>query len=245
MITTINNETLILAKSLINIPSITPNDNGCQKILIDRLTAMGFTSTRLDSNGVSNFFATHGDDDSFYAAFSGHTDVVTPGDESEWHSPPFEATIRDEKLFGRGSADMKSALAAMIIATERFIQTHPNHSQKIGFLITSDEEGSGKDGTIKIVEYLQKNNITLDYCLIGEASSNKILGDAIKVGRRGSLHGELIVYGKQGHIAYPHLAINPIHRSFQALDALTQTAWDNGNELFSPTSFQIYNINAD
>ena len=245
MITTINNETLILAKSLINIPSITPNDNGCQKILIDRLTAMGFTITRLDSNGVSNFFATHGDDDSFYAAFSGHTDVVTPGDESEWHSPPFQATVRDEKLFGRGSADMKSALAAMLVATERFLKNNQNHAGKIAFLITSDEEGNATDGTKKIVEYLQKNNIQLNYCLVGEASINKTLGDAIKVGRRGSLHGELTVFGKQGHIAYPQLAINPIHRSFQALDALTQTVWDNGNELFSPTSFQIYNINAD
>lgn len=238
-------DTLTLAKQLISIQSITPSDNGCQNLLSDRLKKIGFHITELHSNGVSNFLATHGNDDHCFFAFSGHTDVVPPGDLSEWNSPPFEAHIRDGKLFGRGAADMKSALAAMVIATERFMTKHPNHTGKIGFLITSDEEGSGKDGTIKIVEYLQNNNIKLDYCLIGEATSNKKLGDVIKVGRRGSLHGELTVHGKQGHIAYPHLAINPIHRSFQALDHLTKVEWDNATELFSPTSFQIYNINAD
>ena len=239
-------ETVSLAKQLINIPSITPHDKGCQTLLIDRLKNSGFHVIDLSSNGVSNFLAMRGPQSaSHFFAFSGHTDVVPPGDTNEWCSPPFEATIREEKLFGRGSADMKSALAAMIVATERFIQKNSNHSKKIGFLVTSDEEGSGKDGTLKIVEYLQKNKIALDYCLIGEASSNKILGDVLKVGRRGSLHGELIVYGKQGHIAYPHLAINPIHRSFQALDHLTNIEWDQSTELFSPTSFQIYNINAD
>src|SRR3990167_3716849 len=238
--------TLSLAKQLINIESITPNDHGCQIILIERLKKIGFDITDLSSHGVSNFLAIKDTKNAKqFFAFSGHTDVVPPGDKNEWHSPPFEATVRDGKLFGRGSADMKSALAAMIVATERFLQKHPNTSGKIGFLITSDEEGSGRDGTIKIVEYLQKNNIKLDYCLIGEASSNKILGDAIKVGRRGSLHGELTVHGKQGHIAYPHLAINPIHRSFQALDHLTNIEWDQQTQLFSPTRFQIYNINAD
>lgn len=240
--------TVTLAQQLINIPSITPNDHGCQKILIDRLQKMGFHITELHSNGVSNFFAiknNHTSENAALFAFSGHTDVVPPGDLSEWTSPPFEATVRDHTLFGRGAADMKSALAAMIIATERFISKHPNHSGKIGFLITSDEEGSGTDGTIKMVDYLQKNNMTLDYCLIGEATSSKQLGDMIKVGRRGSLHGELTVHGKQGHIAYPHLAINPIHRSFQALDHLTKMQWDQATDLFSPTSFQIYNINAD
>lgn len=238
--------TLSLAKQLINIQSITPNDNGCQLVLIDRLKKMGFDIIDLTSNGVSNFLAIRDAKNAkHFFAFSGHTDVVPAGDTNEWHSPPFEATVREGKLFGRGSADMKSALAAMIVATERFLEKNPNTSAKIGFLITSDEEGSGKDGTIKIVEYLQKNNIKLDYCLIGEASSNKLLGDAIKVGRRGSLHGELTVHGKQGHIAYPHLAINPIHRSFQALDHLTNIEWDQPTELFSPTSFQIYNINAD
>ncbi|OGT44408.1 MAG: succinyl-diaminopimelate desuccinylase [Gammaproteobacteria bacterium RIFCSPHIGHO2_12_FULL_40_19] len=237
--------TLSLAKELINIQSITPNDNGCQKILIDRLKKIGFEITVLTSNGVTNFFALRGSDQNTLFAFSGHTDVVPPGELTEWHSPPFEASVRDGKLFGRGAADMKSALAAMTVATERFVEKHPNHTGKIGFLITSDEEGSGKDGTIRIVEYLQKNNMRLNYCLIGEASSNKKLGDVIKVGRRGSLHGELTVHGKQGHIAYPHLAINPIHRSFQALDHLTKIEWDSATALFSPTSFQIYNINAD
>ncbi|EKD45233.1 MAG: hypothetical protein ACD_70C00011G0001 [uncultured bacterium] len=237
-------EIIELAKSLINISSITPNDHGCQKILIDRLKKMGFSITELNSNGVSNFFATHGHGEKLFA-FSGHTDVVPPGNINEWRSPPFQADIRDGKLFGRGAADMKSALAAMIVATENFLQKNKNHSGKIAFLITSDEEGNATDGTKKIVEHLQKNDIKLDYCLVGEASSNERLGDVIKVGRRGSLHGELTVFGKQGHIAYPQLAINPIHRSFQALDALTGLAWDNGNELFSPTSFQIYNINAD
>lgn len=238
--------TLSLAKQLIDVQSITPNDNGCQNILIDRLKKIGFNITDLSSNGVSNFLAIkNGGNAKHFFAFSGHTDVVPPGNENEWTSPPFEATIRNGKLYGRGSADMKSALAAMLIATENFLEKNPDHNEAIGFLITSDEEGAGKDGTIKIVEHLQKNNIKLDYCLIGEASSNKKLGDAIKVGRRGSLHGELTVHGKQGHIAYPHLAINPIHRSFQALDHLTNIEWDQPTELFSPTSFQIYNINAD
>lgn len=241
------NATIKLAKQLINIASITPHDNGCQKILIDYLQKLGFEITTLDSNGVSNFFAIKKSKNpaATLFAFSGHTDVVPPGDLSDWISPPFEATIRDEKLFGRGAADMKSAIAAMVIAVETFLATHPNHPHHLAFLITSDEEGNATDGTAKIVEFLEKNNIKIDYCLVGEASSAKQLGDNIKVGRRGSLHGELIVHGKQGHIAYPHLAINPIHRSFQALDALTQIEWDKGNALFSPTTFQIYNIHAD
>lgn len=239
--------TLTLAKQLINIKSITPNDNNCQSILIDRLKTAGFDITILNSNEVSNFFALKKSKNSNAKlfAFSGHTDVVPAGDEAEWISPPFSATIRDEKLFGRGAADMKSAIAAMVVAVENFLAKNPDHQNDLAFLITSDEEGNATDGTLKIVEYLEKNAIKIDCCLVGEASSTKILGDSIKVGRRGSLHGELIVHGKQGHIAYPHLAINPIHRSFQALDALTQIEWDKGNALFSPTSFQIYNIHAD
>jgi len=237
--------TLELARQLINIQSVTPNDNGCQNILIDRLKKIGFEITQLNANDASNFFATRGNDSQLLFAFSGHTDVVPAGDLSEWNSPPFEASVRDGKLFGRGAADMKSALAAMLVATERFVEKHPKHTGKIGFLITSDEEGDATDGTAKIVEYLQQKNIHINYCLVGEATSSKKLGDVIKVGRRGSLHGNLTVHGKQGHIAYPHLAINPIHRSFQALDHLTKIEWDTASELFSPTSFQIYNINAD
>lgn len=238
-------DTLNLAKQLINIKSITPNDNGCQKILISRLEKIGFKIIDLSSNGVSNFFAVHGNQSELLFVFSGHTDVVPAGNEKEWQSPPFTATERDGKLFGRGAADMKSAVAAMIISMENFISKNPNHSGQIGLMITSDEEGNATDGTVKIVDYLNQQKIKINYCLIGEASSQTQLGDAIKVGRRGSLHGELTVIGKQGHIAYPHLAINPIHRCFQALDLLTKTEWDAGNEYFSPTSFQIYNINAD
>jgi len=240
--------TLTLAKALINIPSITPHDNGCQTLLMEKLKALGFELViPLNSKNVSNFFAMKKSNNpaAKLFAFSGHTDVVPPGDETEWTSPPFTATVRDEKLFGRGAADMKSAIAAMIIATERYLAKNPDHPHHLAFMITSDEEGDATDGTLKIVEYLEKNNIKLDYCLVGEASSSKMLGDTIKVGRRGSLHGELIVHGKQGHIAYPHLAINPIHRCFQALDALTHVEWDKGNALFSPTTFQIYNIHAD
>src|SRR3990167_8995511 len=237
-------QVLSLASELITLPSITPNDNGCQKILIDRLRKIGFAITELNSNGVSNFFATRGNGKKTFA-FLGHTDVVPPGDTARWLSPPFQATVRDGKLYGRGAADMKTALAAMVVATERFIKKHPDHDHTLAFLVTSDEEGEAIDGTAKIVEFLQQKKIHMDYGLVGESSSQKVLGDSIKVGRRGSLHGELIVQGKQGHIAYPHLADNPIHRSFQALDALTHIAWDQGSELFSPTSFQIYHIHAD
>lgn len=236
--------TLLLSKQLINCPSITPNDNGCQAILSQRLEDSGFTITHLPEENVSNFFATHGTESPIFA-FSGHTDVVPPGREDDWLSPPFEATTRNNCLYGRGAADMKTALAAMITATERFISTHPNHKGTIAFLITSDEEGEATHGTASIIKYLKEKKIALDWCLVGEASSQKQLGDSIKIGRRGSLHGELTVFGKQGHIAYPQYADNPIHRSFQALDELTKTQWDQGNEHFNPTSFQIYNINAD
>lgn len=239
-------ETLALAKELINIPSITPNDLGCQDILINRLEKMGFSITKLPSNGVSNFLAIRGDATKQpLFAFSGHTDVVPSGNERDWKSPPFQAIVRDNKLYGRGAADMKSALAAMVIATERFIQQFPNHPTAIGFLITSDEEGNATDGTATIVRYMQHHHMKINWCLVGEASSAQQLGDSIKIGRRGSLHGALTVYGKQGHIAYPSQAINPIHRSFQALDFLTTIEWDAGNDHFTPTSFQIYNINAD
>ncbi len=237
-------EVLELAKRLINQESITPNDNGCQEILKKYLQEMGFVIEDVSSGKVKNFWARRGAEGPLLA-FSGHTDVVPSGPLEKWVSPPFSATVRENNLFGRGAADMKGALAAMIIACQQFINQYPEHKGSIGFMITSDEEGEGVDGTIRLVEYIQKQAIKLDWCLIGEASSQDVLGDAIKVGRRGSLHGFLQVIGKQGHIAYPHLADNPIHRSFKVLDELTRVTWDNGDEFFSPTSFQIYNIQAD
>lgn len=239
-----NTPTLSLAQELIKIRSITPNDNGCQKILIDRLKKLGFTIEEIHSNGVSNFWAQHGTEKPLFV-FSGHTDVVPPGPEEKWTSPPFSPEIRNDHLYGRGAADMKSALAAMITATENFFQHNKKHSGSIGFIITSDEEGTATDGTIKVIEHLKQKNTAIDWCLIGEATGIDQVGDSIKVGRRGSLHGQLEVIGKQGHIAYPQLADNPIHRSFKALDALTHIEWDQGNEFFNPTSFQIYNIDAD
>lgn len=236
--------TIELANTLITRESITPQDAGCQTLLREHLTQLGFTITDLSQAGTTNTWARCGTNGPLFV-FSGHTDVVPPGPHHQWISQPFEPEIRDNKLYGRGSADMKGALAAMITATTRFLKKHPNHAGSIAFMITSDEEGDGHFGTQKIVDYCQTHDIHIDWCMIGEASSQKKLGDSIKIGRRGSLHGRLKVIGKQGHIAYPHLADNPIHRSFTALDALTQTQWDAGNEDFEPTSFQIYNINAD
>lgn len=237
-------KTSALAKQLININSITPEDNGCQEILIKRLQSIGFKVKKIPSGPVSNFWAFHGSGTPLFV-FSGHTDVVPPGPENDWLSPPFSATERDGYLYGRGAADMKSALAAMITASERFIEKNKKYQGSIAFMITSDEEGLAQEGTCKIVEYLQSENIKIDYCLIGEASSNHTVGDAIKIGRRGSLHGQLEVIGKQGHIAYPQQVDNPIHRSFKALDLLAQIQWDKGDHYFNPTSFQIYNIQAD
>jgi succinyl-diaminopimelate desuccinylase len=238
------NDALKLAMDLINRESVTPNDNECQELLIHELTSMGFSIQKLPSGKVKNFWARLGTQAPLFI-FSGHTDVVPPGPLEKWHSPPFTATVRDHHLYGRGAADMKSALAAMIIACKYFLAEHPQLNGSIGFMITSDEEGEANDGTVKIVQHFQEQNIKPDWCLIGEASSQQDLGDTIKVGRRGSLHGFLQVIGKQGHIAYPHLAENPIHRSFKALDELTQISWDNGDEFFTPTTFQIYNIQAD
>lgn len=240
----IGRDTLKLAIELINRESITPNDGGCQDLLMDELTQMGFTIQKLPSGQVKNFWARHGQQGPLFL-FSGHTDVVPPGPLEKWSSPPFVGTVRDDCLFGRGAADMKGALAAMVMACKYFLAENPSHPGSIGFLITSDEEGDAENGTIKGVEYFQQQGIRPDWCLIGEASSQQELGDAIKIGRRGSLHGFLQVIGKQGHIAYPHLAENPIHRSFKVLDELTQVTWDKGDEFFTPTSFQIYNIQAD
>ncbi len=236
------NPTLALTCDLIRRHSVTPEDAGCQKLMMQRLAAIGFECTPLPFGGVENFWAVRGDEGPILV-FAGHTDVVPTGPEGQWHSPPFEPEIRDAYLYGRGSADMKGSLAAMVVACEEFVAAHPDHPGRIGFLITSDEEGPAVDGTVRVVEYLQNQGITLDWCLVGEPSSSEQLGDVIKNGRRGSLNAVLTVKGVQGHIAYPHLAENPIHRALPALQALATETWDEGNDFFPPTSLQISNIN--
>ncbi len=234
-------ETIELAKALISRASVTPEDKGCQSMMIERLERVGFTVHSLPFGEVENFWATHGSSGPVFA-FAGHTDVVPVGIESQWHTDPFEPTIIDGMLYGRGAADMKGSLASMLVAAEHFVTENPNHKGTIGFLITSDEEGPAKNGTVKVVEHLQKNNQKVDYCLVGEPSSTSTLGDVIKNGRRGSLNAFLTIKGKQGHIAYPKLANNPIHLAVPALNTLCNEAWDNGNEYFPATSFQFSNI---
>ncbi len=234
--------TLELAKALIARRSLTPDDAGCQEILIERLLKLGFAIERMRFGNVDNFWARRGQN-SPVVAFAGHTDVVPSGPEASWFSPPFEPTIRDGMLYGRGAADMKTSLAAFITAIEAFIENHPDHDGSIALLITSDEEGIAVDGTVRVVEALQARGETLDYCIVGEPTSNKHVGDMIKNGRRGSLSGKLTVKGIQGHIAYPHLVKNPIHMASPAIAELATTTWDNGNEYFPPTSWQVSNIN--
>ena len=235
--------TLELAKSLISKPSITPDDLGCQAILIDRLKKIGFEIYPLKFGDVDNFWAVHGDSGPLFA-FAGHTDVVPAGDENAWNTKPFEPTIKDGYLYGRGAADMKGGLASMVTATEKFIKENPNHKGRIAFLITSDEEGVAVNGTVKVMDYLKANEQNIDYCLLGEPSSTSSTGDVIKNGRRGSLNGVLKINGKQGHVAYPHLAKNPIHLVSPALDDLCNQEWDNGNDYFPATSFQISNMHS-
>ena len=235
--------TLELAKSLITKPSITPDDHGCQAIMIDRLNKIGFEIHPLKFGDVDNFWAVHGDSGPLFA-FAGHTDVVPAGDENAWNTKPFEPTIKDGYLYGRGAADMKGGLASMVTATEKFIKENPNHKGRIAFLITSDEEGVAVNGTVKVMDYLKANEQKIDYCLLGEPSSTSSTGDVIKNGRRGSLNGVLKVNGKQGHVAYPHLAKNPIHLVSPALDDLCNQEWDNGNDYFPATSFQISNMHS-
>ncbi|MDA9030938.1 succinyl-diaminopimelate desuccinylase [Candidatus Pseudothioglobus singularis] len=235
--------TLELAKSLISKPSITPDDHGCQAIMIDRLNKIGFEIHPLKFGDVDNFWAVHGDSGSLFA-FAGHTDVVPAGDENAWNTKPFEPTIKDGYLYGRGAADMKGGLASMVTATEKFIKENPNHKGRIAFLITSDEEGVAVNGTVKVMDYLKANEQKIDYCLLGEPSSTSFTGDVIKNGRRGSLNGVLKINGKQGHVAYPHLAKNPIHLVSPVLVDLCNQEWDNGNDYFPATSFQISNMHS-
>lgn len=236
-------KTLELAKQLISRQSVSPEDAGCQDILIERLEKIGFVIDKLPFADVKNFWARRGDKGPLFV-FAGHTDVVPPGPTELWNNDPFTPTEVDGMLYGRGAADMKSSLAAMVTAVENFIAENPNHPGSIGFLITSDEEAAATNGTVKVVEHLQNQGIKVDYCLVGEATSDKQFGDTIKNGRRGTLSGKLKIFGTQGHIAYPHLCDNPIHRSAKIIDALVNTVWDEGNDHFSPTSFQISNIHA-
>ncbi len=235
--------TLALTCQLIEQPSVTPHDADCQQIMMQRLSAIGFECREMPFGDVKNFWAVRGNEGSLFC-FAGHTDVVPSGDENHWHSAPFTATIKDGYLYGRGAADMKGSLAAMVTACERFVAEHPHHQGRIAFLITSDEEGVAVDGTVKVVEQLQNENTLIDWCLVGEPSSTQQTGDVIKNGRRGSLGAKLTVHGVQGHVAYPHLARNPIHDTAPALAELANEVWDNGNAFFPATSFQISNIQA-
>ncbi len=235
--------TLALARQLVKCASVTPDDAGCQELMIERLERLDFEVTRLRHNDVENFWAVHGSGGPILA-FAGHTDVVPTGDPQSWDYPPFAAQVADGMLHGRGAADMKGSLAAMVTACERFIGANPDHRGRIAFLITSDEEGPAVDGTVKVVEYLRQQGEQISWCLVGEPSSSNRLGDVIKNGRRGSLNATLAVHGQQGHVAYPQLANNPIHAASPALAELAATEWDQGNDYFPATSFQISNIQA-
>ena len=236
-------ETLKLAEQLISRRSVTPEDGGCQDIIAERLAALGFKAEKMRFEDVDNIWIRRGDAEPVYA-FAGHTDVVPTGPEEQWQSPPFTPTIKEGYLYGRGSADMKSSIAAMVTACERFFANHPNPNGSFAFLITSDEEGPSINGTVKVIEVLEARNEKIKACLVGEPSSNKTTGDVIKNGRRGSLGAYLKIYGTQGHVAYPHLAANPVHLFAPALQELTSIEWDQGNEFFPATTFQISNIKA-
>ena len=238
----IDSPTLELTKQLISRQSVTPEDDGCQQLMTDRLAKAGFNIQPLPFEDVDNFWAIRGESGPILC-FAGHTDVVPSGPESSWQSPPFEPTVKDGVLTGRGAADMKGSLAAMVVAVENYVASNPNHPGRIAFLITSDEEGIAANGTVKVVEWLKQQNTIPEYCLVGEPSSSEKCGDTIKNGRRGSLGCKLRVIGKQGHVAYPHLADNPIHNVAPALAELASTEWDRGNDFFPATSFQISNIN--
>jgi succinyl-diaminopimelate desuccinylase len=235
--------TLALTLDLISRPSVTPIDADCQTIMAERLSKIGFQIEKMRFGDVDNLWARRGTRGPLLC-FAGHTDVVPTGDLGKWSSAPFAPEIRDGQLYGRGTADMKSALAAMVVACERFVAAHPDHQGSIAFLITSDEEGPSINGTAKVIEVLEARDEKIKWCLVGEPSSSKTLGDVIKNGRRGSLNGVLTVHGKQGHVAYPHLADNPIHLAAPAMTELSNEVWDHGNDFFPATSFQISNVNA-
>jgi succinyl-diaminopimelate desuccinylase len=235
--------TLELTQDLMARASVTPADAGCQEVLIERLASAGFQIERLRFGSVDNFWATHGANEPLFC-FAGHTDVVPAGPLEEWHSNPFAPEIRDGVLYGRGAADMKSGLAAMTTAAEEFVGGHSAHRGTLAFLITSDEEGPSVDGTKRVMEMLAARGVSIHWCVVGEPSSERAIGDTIKIGRRGSLSARLTVHGVQGHVAYPKLADNPIHRFAPALAELASRIWDEGNEHFQPTSFQVSNLNA-
>ena len=235
------NSTLEFSQQLIQKPSITPKDEGCLQLITNRLNASGFTSEMLPFEDVSNAWIHRGTDAPLFV-FAGHTDVVPTGPEENWTHAPFAAVVENGELHGRGAADMKSGIAAMVVACEEFIAEHPDHSGSIAFLLTSDEEGLAVNGTVKVIEHLQAQNVEINYCLVGEPSSTNHVGDVIKNGRRGSIGAHIIVTGKQGHVAYPHLAINPIHQLSEILAELTAIEWDQGNEHFPATTFQVSNM---
>ena len=236
-------DTLKLTTELINRKTLTPDDNGCQKIIAERLIKNRFNAEHLRFDDVDNLWITHGNSGPLFV-FAGHTDTVPVGPIEKWNTDPFKAEIKEGYLYGRGAADMKSGIAAMVTAAERYVEKNPNHNGIIALLITSDEEGLSINGTRKVIDYLNENKIKIDWCVVGEPSSDKQLADVIRIGRRGCLNGLLKVNGVQGHVAYPEKAKNPIHEAAEFLNELTSIEWDQGNDSFPPTSFQISNINA-
>ncbi len=238
--------TLSLTEALIERASVTPDDQNCQALMIERLARISFDCETIESGGVPNLWAVKRgtDKDGKLLAFAGHTDVVPTGPLEQWTSPPFTPTHRDGKLYGRGAADMKASLAAFVVSSEEFVAQYPEHRGTLAFLITSDEEGPATNGTVKVVEALKARGMRLDYCIVGEPTSNATLGDMVKNGRRGSMTGKLIVKGVQGHIAYPHLAKNPVHLLAPALAELVAEKWDDGNEYFPPTTWQVSNLHS-
>ncbi|MXY56417.1 MAG: succinyl-diaminopimelate desuccinylase, partial [Gammaproteobacteria bacterium] len=243
----LTDEVLALTQALVARASVSPDDAGCQEVLIERLEGAGFAAERMRFGDVDNFWAVHrsgGAAPEPTLVLAGHTDVVPSGPVDAWSSPPFEPTVRDGCLHGRGAADMKSSLAAMVVAAERFVANHPRHPGSLAFLVTSDEEADAVDGTVRVVEELARRSVGIDYCVVGEPSSSVRVGDVIRVGRRGSLGGTATVKGIQGHVAYPDQAVNPIHLAVRALGTLIDATWDEGDADFPPTSFQVSNVRA-